>query len=112
MKNIVKTLRTLGLAGLIALSSGCKEPKEFVLEEPSLRDMGGSAYVDGYVDRKYTNIVVAPLYNLTFDSFSTWRNYPSAGRTKPYAEVKEDFLGISHVKLCKPYQPFRFNSGL
>lgn len=100
MKNIV---RTLGLAALLALSNGCKEQREFVIEEPTVEQIGETVSITGYLNRKQTNFVV-PSKEFTKGAYSTWRDYPSAGRTKPYIEVKDDFFNPD-VKLWEPYMP-------
>ena len=54
MKNLV---RTLSLATLLAISNGCKEPREFVIEDPNVKNTGDIVIISGYIDRKQTVLV-------------------------------------------------------
>lgn len=97
-----KTIQKLGLVGLLGLAlAGCKEPREYIVEKPEIDNGPHTLVVKGYVDRK--EVKFSKLYNWDFFEVdeSTWRDYPSAGRTEPYAVVKEDSFG-THVTLHTP----------
>jgi hypothetical protein len=101
MKNII---RTLGLAGLLALSSGCKDSREYAIDEPSVDNNGKTVLISGYTDGKQVSFYI-PTNKYSEERFSTWRNYPSAGKTREYMTVTEGIFGTNAV-LHKPYTPY------